>query len=121
MKKYIRILLLFLMTFAISGVTASENSLIAYADEQKSQPNSEKVVLSPNPALDRTTVQVISKDVQVSQISIYSLLGNQIFSKNYTVKEEQISLNVQSFKKGKYLIKVTFKDGTSEVKALIKQ
>lgn len=121
MKKYLSIVLMILVQFSFAHFAANEGGYIYDGHHSVVGINPEKVILTPNPAMDNTMVKVIDNKAQVIQISIYSLLGNQIFSKNYTLKEKNVSLNIQGFKKGKYLIKVTFQDGTSEVKALIKQ
>lgn len=81
----------------------------------------EKVVLTPNPATTYTLLKVTAEDTKVTEITIYSLLGNKLFTQIYNGNEKSIQLNVQNFKRGKYLVKVNFADGTSEVKALIKQ
>lgn len=85
------------------------------------EPVKEKVILYPNPATTMTQIQVISEKTKIVEVSVYSLLGNKLFDKAYGGDEKTIQLNVQNFKKGKYLIKILFEDGTSEVKALIKQ
>ena len=78
-------------------------------------------MISPNPATTYAVLKFETPNASVSQLAIYSLLGNQIFQKNYSGTVDQIPLNLSSYKKGKYLLKVIFTDGTSEVKALIKE
>ncbi len=81
----------------------------------------EKVMLYPNPAKYFTQVKITNENVKVLQVTVYGILGNQVYSKKFTNSSDEIRINVQNFKKGKYLVKVIFADGTSEVKALIKQ
>lgn len=81
----------------------------------------EKVVLYPNPATTISQIKVLTEDTKIVEVSVFSLLGNKLFEKSYGGDEKTIQLNVQNFKKGKYLVKIIFSDGSSEVKALIKQ
>lgn len=118
MRVIIAILLMFTIHIGFAGTPVTDMKI---TDIELNNHETEKVILTPNPALDYTTIKIVDRNSQVTQISVYSLLGNQIFVKNYSGRENSISLNVQSFKKGKYLVKVIFKDGSSEVKALIKQ
>lgn len=85
------------------------------------QPDTEKVVLFPNPATTTSQIKVTAENTKIIEVSIFSLLGNKLFEKAYGGNEQTIQLNVQNFKKGKYLVKIIFADGTTEVKALIKQ
>ena len=119
MKKYFYIL--FFMIFSIGMANAHlpmENidlTNVAVVDSK------EKVVLYPNPATTTSEIKVISDKTRIIEVSVYSLLGNKLFEKAYSGDDQTIQLNVQNYKKGKYLVKIIFSDGTSEVKALIKQ
>ncbi|MXV38782.1 T9SS type A sorting domain-containing protein [Flavobacteriaceae bacterium Ap0902] len=121
MKKYTTILFVILASLIFASNAAPTSELVSYEYGINPTIDTEKVIITPNPAKENTMVKIIDDEAQIAQISIYSLLGNQIFARNYTGNENSIMLNVQAFKKGKYLIKVIFKDGSSEVKALIKQ
>lgn len=112
----------FLMLILFTASYAADYS-IDFAEDlfpKVEQNGGEKVLLTPNPANSYTQL-VVDKGVEVKSVIIYSVLGNQIFAQNYNGLESKITLNVQSFKKGKYLLQISFKDGTSEVKSLIKQ
>lgn len=119
MKKYFYIL--FFMIFSIGLANANlpmediDLTKIAVAEMK------EKVVLYPNPATTTSEIKVISDKSRIVEVSVYSLLGNKLFEKSYSGDDRTIQLNVQNYKKGKYLVKIIFSDGTSEVKALIKQ
>lgn len=87
------------------------------------QTNPEKVMISPNPANTVTNIRNSNANVRITEIAVYSVLGSQLFQQSYDsfVDQNNIQLNVSSFKKGKYLVKIQFSDGTTEVKTLIKQ
>ncbi len=120
MKHFILISLFLLTSFSLSGKSLIVDGVIPnFSLEQKG--GEEKVMLYPNPAKYVTQVKVMENEVKVSQIAVYGILGNRVYEKSFSGQTKDISINVQNFKKGKYLVKVIFADGTSEVKALIKQ
>lgn len=119
MKKYFYIL--FLMIFSIGLANANLPMDALEVDITLAEPAKEKVVLYPNPATTVSEIKVIAEKTQIVEVSVYSLLGNKLYEKSYNNNVKTIQLNVQNYKKGKYLVKIVFADGSSEVKALIKQ
>lgn len=81
----------------------------------------DKVLLYPNPATSFFQVKSTQTDIQIAEVSVYSLLGNVVLSRRFSSPQSQSQLNINNLKKGKYLVKVLFTDNTTEVKALIKQ
>lgn len=120
MKKHLLIITLlvsFIYTLPVSASMGEGNNPVSVA--QKTDDG--KVVLYPNPATTVTQLKVTSADAKIMEVSIYGILGNEIYRKSFNGVNDVIQLNVSNFKKGKYLVRVIFSDGTSEVKALIKQ
>lgn len=120
MKKYLYILLMFGFGIGFANtnlpiIDIDGNTPITLTQDK------ERVMLTPNPATTFTQIKLAAEDAKIVEVNVYSLLGNKLFSQAYAGNEKSIQLNVQNFKRGKYLVKVNFADGTSEVKALIKQ
>lgn len=118
MKKFIYILLFFTFTTGFAGNKLPANAPLSVSSVIQ---DSEKVVLTPNPATTFTQIKLLSEDQKITEVAVYSMLGNKLLIQAYSGSERNIQLNVQNFKRGKYLVKIVFSDGTSEVKALIKQ
>lgn len=117
MRKLVYILLLF-VTFAQASVVLpmvkGDGNITTLASDFKG-----KILLSPNPATSFTLIKA-ENNLTIASVAVYSLLGNSVYSKSHLDKKE-VRLNIQNFKKGKYLIKVALSDGSVEVKALVKQ
>lgn len=111
---------MFLMSFAFGVANTVLPTHNVALEPIEINADDSRVSLYPNPATSFTQIKINTKEAKVAEVAIYSLLGNQIFAKAYS-EESNIQLNVQNYRKGKYLVKVTFTDGSSEVKALIKQ
>lgn len=80
-----------------------------------------KVSISPNPASTIIKLNIEGKQVGMTSVSIYSIIGNEVFSKPYNSVFGTVDLDIRNLKKGKYLVRVTFADNSSEVITLIKQ
>ncbi|MDD3458891.1 MAG: T9SS type A sorting domain-containing protein [Weeksellaceae bacterium] len=80
-----------------------------------------KVSISPNPASTIVKVAIEGEHAELRSISIYSIINNEVFSKQYNNTTETVELDVRNLKKGKYLVRVMFSDNTYEVVTLIKQ
>ena len=113
-----RILFILFLTFSALTVQAQSKGGISI-----SNPTKEKTVtISPNPAISDVQVSIEGNQFEVKAISIYSIIGSEVFSQTYiNASDKNIQLNVRSLKKGKYMVRVMFEDGTTEVATLIKQ
>ncbi len=60
-------------------------------------------VMSPNPA--KSNVVITSKEEPISQIKIYTLLGQHVFGANYSGSISE-NIDISSFTTGMYLIKI---------------
>lgn len=80
-----------------------------------------KVNVSPNPAISEVKLSIEEKDAKLISISIYSIIGNEVFTRAYNTSAKIIDLDVRNLKKGKYMVRAIFDDNTSEVVTLIKQ
>ncbi|MDD3772298.1 MAG: T9SS type A sorting domain-containing protein [Weeksellaceae bacterium] len=80
-----------------------------------------KVSILPNPAVADIKISVEGTDSAVRSVSIYSIIGNEVFSQSYNSTSKSIDINVRNLKKGKYMVRVIFEDNSSEVVALMKQ
>ena len=110
MKKII--LLITLFTFSISGVQAQQNILGNSGIEQSS------VSIFPNPASSQVTVKLAQPN-KVSYIAVYSIIGNEVLNKKVD-QSSNFKLNVQSLRKGKYIVRIFNVDGSTESLSLIK-
>ncbi|MBA5628552.1 T9SS type A sorting domain-containing protein [Moheibacter sp. BDHS18] len=77
--------------------------------------------ISPNPAITDIKLAIEGSQAEIKAISIYSIIGSEVFSQQYNTNAKVIDLNVRNLKKGKYLVRVIFSDNSSEVATLIKQ
>lgn len=83
--------------------------------------NIKNVNVSPNPATSLIKVTIEGKQASLRSISIYSIIGNEVFNQMYNSTAATFELDIRNLKKGKYLVRVMFDDNTSEVVTLIKQ
>lgn len=115
MKRFILILMLlcFSATGAYAQVSAETTPLSAVTLK--------KVSISPNPANAEVKLTIEGKHANLRTISIYSIIGNEVFNKSYNTNSSTIDLDVRNLKKGKYMVRAIFEDNTSEVVTLIKQ
>ena len=83
----------------------------------------DNIKVYPNPATNTFFVEISNnKKSDVKEIALFSLLGTPVLVKQAdSFLKDKIEINISGLKKGKYIVKVTFTDGTSEVKSLIKQ
>lgn len=88
---------------------------IALEDKPNKITEKKILVLSPNPANDRT---ILTSDTVMVQIEVKSLTGNVFFSK--AIKDKSYELNISDYPKGFYLVTVTTETGEVGVKKLIK-
>lgn len=80
-----------------------------------------KLTISPNPAVSDIKLSIDGTQANVKSISIYSIIGSEVFSKQYDSTSRIIDLDVRNLKKGKYHIRVIFDDNSTQVATLIKQ
>jgi len=113
-----RILFILFLSFTAFTVQAQNKGGISASTSVKEK----TITISPNPAVSDVQVSIEGNEFGVKAISIYSIIGSEVFSQSYTQSPTQtIGLNVRNLKKGKYMVRVTFEDGSSEVATLIKQ
>jgi len=102
--------ILFLSFFILTFGTASAQSRF---DQDKAP-----ISLYPNPASVSFTVKFESPS-KINTVSVYSIIGNEVMSKKYE-GNSKLSFNIQSLKKGKYIVRVFNNDGSTETLSLIK-
>ncbi len=112
-----RILLLMFLTFSTLSVYAQSKDGISISNSI----NDKKVTISPNPAVSDIKLTIEGSQADIKSISIYSIIGCEVFSQSYNTSSKNIDLSVRNLKKGKYMVRVMFYDNSSEVATLIKQ
>lgn len=114
MKKLLLVLFLGI-TFSLSAQTDSETP-VSIPKQEKS------ITIFPNPATSHVNIITSKKNAEIASISVYSIIGTEVmnlsFGKN-SPREKQ--LNIYNLKKGKYIVRVIFTNGSIEVSSLIKQ
>lgn len=114
MKKYILILFL---TFSTLSVFAQSKNGISISNPI----NEKNITISPNPAVSDAKIVIEGNNMlTIKSISVYSIIGSEVYSKAIVSPSSTFDLNVRNFKKGKYLVRVIFQDNSSEVVTLIK-
>ena len=101
-------------------------SLNAYAQFQEQNLVSDittekKLTISPNPAVSDIKLSIEGTQANVKAIVIYSIIGSEVFSKQFDSSSRSIDLDVRNLKKGKYHGRVIFEDNSTQVATLIKQ
>ena len=112
-----RLLLLLFLSISALNVYAQSKDGIAISTSI----DDKNVKISPNPAVSDIKLSIEGSQAEIQSISIYSIIGSEVFSQQYNTNAKIIDLNVRNLKKGKYLVRVIFKDNSSEVATLIKQ
>lgn len=108
--------ILFLSFTALSAQAQIKGGISVSSEKEKT------ITISPNPAVSDVLIAIDGNEFEVKAITIYSIIGSEVFSQSYTQSNSKtIGLNVRNLKKGKYMVRVTFEDGSSEVATLIKQ
>ena len=78
---------------------------------------SEKFTIFPNPANNYITVRVPFNIIKTVEVTLYDVVGKQLFSELMTSSTKQI--NTANFPNGAYLLKVTNDGTTTSLKVLI--
>lgn len=78
-----------------------------------------KSKLYPNPAKDFVFIKNYSSS-KLKNISILSMVGSSVFSKEITDNNNNPEINVSKLPTGKYFVKVSYLDGYMEILTLIK-
>lgn len=111
--------LLLILFLSFTAVTAYSQSKAGISISNNI--NDKKVTISPNPAMADVNVSIKGTNVGVKAISIYSIIGSEVYSQTYNTNSKTFELNLRSLKKGKYMVRVIFEDNSTEVATLIKQ
>ena len=74
------------------------------------------IIISPNPTTNNLTISNLSSN---SEIKIYDLTGNLVFSR-LNVTENKTNINISTLSKGIYILKIKFKD-RELIKKIMKQ
>jgi YVTN family beta-propeller protein len=80
--------------------------------------NNEQIMIYPNPANEE--IKVISEQPTVNSVEIYNLLGEKIYSTLITENRSAITINIATFSKGVYFVKVNTAKGM-DVKKIVKE
>ncbi|MDX9704629.1 MAG: T9SS type A sorting domain-containing protein [Weeksellaceae bacterium] len=113
--------LLFIAIFSFVALSVNAQSKANSPISTTSSISVKKVSILPNPAVADIKISVEGTDSAVRSVSIYSIIGNEVFSQSYNSTSKSIDINVRNLKKGKYMVRVIFEDNSSEVVALMKQ
>lgn len=103
-------IILFLSFFILTLGTVSAQSRF---DQDKS------ISIYPNPASVSFTIKFDSPS-KITAVSVYSIIGNEVMNKKNEGNNEKLNFNIQSLKKGKYIVRVFNTDGSTETLSLIK-
>ncbi|WP_068595706.1 T9SS type A sorting domain-containing protein [Vaginella massiliensis] len=113
MKHFLLFITISLFGFAeLSAQSGYRNAPLQTQVEAKS------VVISPNPATSLVEINAETSG-KLSHVIIYSIIGNEVL--NAKADNNNLRLNIGNLKKGKYIVRSFFSNGTSEVTTLIKQ
>ncbi|WP_370477850.1 T9SS type A sorting domain-containing protein [Tamlana flava] len=103
------------MVSSLEGCFDLSNSISVVRTE-----TSGKVALYPNPSKSSVNIDYSGFNANEINISIYSLSSVQLINKNLSTVSQKISLDVSSYEKGMYFMKVTnIQTGESIIKRLV--
>lgn len=114
-EKYLYIFLLLLITSFSAQAQTAKNSGIA--ETAKTENTLEKIQIYPNPATS-DKIYVNSESTSVKVIDMYDMLGKKVLSTEMNSYQKEI--NVNNFKAGVYLLKITEKSNSITRKIIIK-
>lgn len=66
----------------------------------------DNVKIFPNPATDKITISFVENTAQPFTIEIIDTLGKKLFSKNYEIENDTISINTEKIPKGVYFLTI---------------
>jgi photosystem II stability/assembly factor-like uncharacterized protein len=76
--------------------------------------------ISPNPFSNNLNIFFPNSEIASAQVSVYSSVGNSVYSKTQNVANNQLDINFPHLKNGIYILKVTTTNGLSSHK-IVKQ
>lgn len=115
------------MKTILFSILLSISALTVHAQDKAgiivSNPIKEKTItISPNPAIADAKITISGNQFEVKSVSVFSIIGSEVYTQNFTSgATKTVNLDVRNLKKGKYMVRVVFLDGSTEVATLIKQ
>lgn len=82
------------------------------------QTQSESILIYPNPSSYTVTISKINANSKETIVSIYSIAGQQILTEKF-LSDKSLTIDVSTFPKGLYLIKVNIENGFETRKLII--
>lgn len=85
-------------------------------------PKNINLEIFPNPAKEDITVKFNINSKSIVKLTIYNLIGKEVFSKDYKNIEEGVyigRISLQNVPEGVYIVKIIMDNGNSETKKLI--
>jgi len=79
----------------------------------------QKLIIYPNPAIDRIQIAINQQGEKVEKVVIYDINGREILNK--TFNEYLINIDVSNYNKGVYVVSVTGRNGAVFNKKFIKE
>ena len=78
--------------------------------------------LYPNPATDNVTVAFAATESANATLSIYNLMGQQVYAESIVVNEgnNMVRINTSAFQAGVYMVNIKTNQGTSTQKLIVK-
>ena len=78
--------------------------------------------LYPNPATDNVTVAFAATESANATLSIYNLMGQQVYAESIVVNEgnNMVRINTSAFQAGVYMVNIKTNKGTSTQKLIVK-
>lgn len=110
MKQFLLLLSFYILTIGMVNAQGSFGKTEQTAGNQQ-------VTIYPNPASSTAHIK-FDNPSKVNAIAIYSIIGNEVFNKK--VDQDLLKVNVQGLKRGKYIVRIFYNDGTSESQSLMK-
>lgn len=80
--------------------------------------NNESISVYPNPAKDYLMID-LKVNMQIDNISVYSLKGEKVFFRNLSKKENKVEIEISHFKSGIYMVDVGLANRERIVKRII--
>jgi len=87
-----------------------------------SNPDNESLIrVFPNPFTNKLSINISGTDANVSGLKVFNSIGNQVYSQDRFLDNENISIAAPDFLTGVYYAVIYFDDGTKITKRIVKK
>jgi hypothetical protein len=117
MRKILHLLILLIFTANLQAQKDTINYIGSLPQMDGGKVIAPSVTIYPVPVRENNFT--IKTDREISYIRITNIIGQDIFRARYENPEQQLRINLDSPRRGMYLVTIIFNDGTRVVKKIL--